>query len=93
MEISDWKRQLFPGRHLEPRAHRHSPISYTAVLGSPQINSRWQEGAMQNRQELSAITPGRGGRNDFCECEHSEGERSGLMDVVKSGFDSLFQPL
>ena len=93
MEISNWKRQLFPGRHLEPRAHRHSLTSYTAVLGSPQINSRWQEGAMQNRQELSAITPGRGGRNDFCECEHSEGERSGLMDVVKSGFDSLFQPL
>ena len=48
---------------------------------------------MQNRQELSAITPGRGGRNDFCEREHSEGERTGLMDVVKSGFDSLFQPL
>ena len=48
---------------------------------------------MQNRQELSAITPGRGGRNDFCEHEHSEGERASLMDAVKSGFDSVPVPM
>lgn len=48
---------------------------------------------MQNRQEFSAITPGRGGRNDFCEREHSEEERTSLMDAVKSVFDSVPAPM